>query len=44
MMFHVPSDDTIGQVVVTAETVREGAEPRMLPRAPRATTRRSRSA
>ena len=33
VMFHVPSDDTVGQVVVTAEVVREGAEPRMLPRA-----------
>ncbi len=43
VMYHVPSDDTIGQVVVTAETVREGAEPRILPRAPR-NSRRSRSA
>ena len=33
VMFHVPSDDTVGQVVVTAEVVRDGAEPRMLPRA-----------
>ena len=33
VMFHVPSDDTVGQVVVTDEVVRDGAEPRMLPRA-----------
>ncbi|MDO5533771.1 MAG: ATP-dependent Clp protease ATP-binding subunit ClpX [Propionibacteriaceae bacterium] len=45
VMFHVPSDDKIGQVVVTAEVVREGAEPRMLPRAASSrSTRRSKSA
>ena len=45
VMFHVPSDDKVGQVVVTAEVVREGAEPRMLPRAAASRPqRRSRSA
>ena len=45
VMFHVPSDDTIGQVVVTAEVVRDGAEPRMLPRAASSrSSRRSKSA
>ncbi len=45
VMFHVPSDDTVGQVVVTAEVVREGAEPRMLPRAASSrSSRRSKSA
>ena len=33
VMVPVPSDDKVGQVVVTAEVVRDGAEPRMLPRA-----------
>ena len=41
VMFHVPSADGIGQVVVNAEVVRDGAEPRMLPRQKIARGRRS---
>ncbi len=44
VMYHVPSDDKVGQVVVTAEVVRDGSEPRMLPRAVTPRTRRTRSA
>lgn len=40
-MFEVPSREEIAQVVITAETIREGAEPEFLPRAKRS---RSKSA
>jgi len=46
VMYHVPSDDTVGRVLITSEVVRDGAEPRLLPRpqVSRSSTRRTKSA
>jgi len=46
VMYHVPSDETVGRVLITSEVVRDGAEPRLLPRpqVSRSSTRRTKSA
>ena len=45
VMYHVPSDDHVGSVTITAAVVRDGVEPQLLPRPHVArATRRTRSA
>ena len=45
VMYHVPSDEHVGSVTITAPVVRDGVEPQLLPRPHVArATRRTRSA
>ena len=44
VMYHVPSEDDVAQVRITADVVRDGADPILMPRAQLARGRRTRSA